>query len=241
MSSEFDLNESIPPLEDRSGVKNSEDLPANDVSIGNSPLPAVEIPSGVGSEAASETDRVCRVCHCEGDESRPLYHPCKCSGTIRYIHQDCLRNWLEFSKKQTCELCGESFTFQKVYATGAPPELSAWEIFIELLPTIMSTSYSAYLLFRCIFFLVLVVPLVTFVELEACLSIAFESSELLNSTYYILETFSGTAAAWIVGMFITLVVAITTSNIAFILSIIYPTSANAQVCFTYEKCTRYVN
>lgn len=31
---------------------------------------------------------ICRVCRCEGSVEQPLFHPCKCSGSIRYVHQD---------------------------------------------------------------------------------------------------------------------------------------------------------
>ena len=30
----------------------------------------------------------CRICSTPGTDEQPLFHPCKCSGTIRYIHQD---------------------------------------------------------------------------------------------------------------------------------------------------------
>lgn len=31
---------------------------------------------------------VCRVCRLEGDEEMPLIYPCKCSGSVRYVHPD---------------------------------------------------------------------------------------------------------------------------------------------------------
>jgi E3 ubiquitin-protein ligase MARCH6 len=31
---------------------------------------------------------VCRVCRVEGDEEMPLIYPCKCSGSVRYVHAD---------------------------------------------------------------------------------------------------------------------------------------------------------
>lgn len=38
----------------------------------------------------------CRFCLCEDNEfSNPLINPCKCSGTMKYIHLDCLKNWLK--------------------------------------------------------------------------------------------------------------------------------------------------
>ncbi len=30
----------------------------------------------------------CRICSEPAEPGRPLYHPCKCSGTIRHVHQD---------------------------------------------------------------------------------------------------------------------------------------------------------
>ena len=38
----------------------------------------------------------CRICFCEGgfDGLNPLISPCKCSGSVKYIHLNCLRKWL---------------------------------------------------------------------------------------------------------------------------------------------------
>ena len=43
---------------------------------------------------------------------RPLFHPCKCIGSIRYIHQECLMQWMRHSKKEFCELCKHPIKFQ---------------------------------------------------------------------------------------------------------------------------------
>ncbi|KAM6496827.1 hypothetical protein JOM56_007300, partial [Amanita muscaria] len=65
----------------------------------------------------------CRICSTPGTDEQPLFHPCKCSGTIRYIHQDCLTTWLAHSKKRKCDLCNHPFSFTKVYAPNMPPTL----------------------------------------------------------------------------------------------------------------------
>lgn len=31
---------------------------------------------------------ICRVCRTEAEPDHPLFHPCKCSGSIRYVHSD---------------------------------------------------------------------------------------------------------------------------------------------------------
>lgn len=69
-----------------------------------------------------EEEPTCRVCHMEAeeDDGRPLYHPCLCRGSIKYVHQDCLLQWLEASRNSTkrCELCSSQFIFAPVYASG---------------------------------------------------------------------------------------------------------------------------
>ena len=54
---------------------------------------------------------ICRVCRCEGAPDRPLFHPCICTGSIKFIHQECLLQWLRYSKKEFCELCTHRFSF----------------------------------------------------------------------------------------------------------------------------------
>ena len=34
-----------------------------------------------------ETD-ICRVCRCEASFDKPLFYPCVCTGSIKYIHQE---------------------------------------------------------------------------------------------------------------------------------------------------------
>ena len=38
----------------------------------------------------------CRLCFCEGnfEGDNPLISPCKCTGSVTYIHLNCLRKWL---------------------------------------------------------------------------------------------------------------------------------------------------
>ncbi|KAL2170742.1 hypothetical protein VTG60DRAFT_4490 [Thermothelomyces hinnuleus] len=70
----------------------------------------------------SDTD-TCRICRGEGSEDEPLFFPCKCSGSIKYVHQDCLMEWLSHSQKKHCELCKTSFRFTKLYDPNMPKSL----------------------------------------------------------------------------------------------------------------------
>ena len=93
----------------------------------------------------------CRVCH-EGDTSNssigdaavslgPLYHPCKCDGSIKYVHQECLIQWLKISKKfQTNPKCELQYVvscfISRTYMHWMHPAMFSW-----LLKTHSSSCY----------------------------------------------------------------------------------------------------
>lgn len=69
---------------------------------------------------------MCWFCWLESDsESNPMVTPCKCDGSVKYIHFECLKKWLEnkMSSKSSdshhtlswkqfeCELCWNHFTY----------------------------------------------------------------------------------------------------------------------------------
>ncbi|KAK2116418.1 hypothetical protein P7K49_007044 [Saguinus oedipus] len=54
----------------------------------------------------------CRICHCEGDEESPLITPCRCTGTLRFVHQSCLHQWIKSSDTRCCELCKYDFIME---------------------------------------------------------------------------------------------------------------------------------
>ncbi|KAG7401069.1 hypothetical protein PHYBOEH_003264 [Phytophthora boehmeriae] len=83
-------------------------------------------PSDFQSEDEDENE--CRVCRGEAEPDRRLFAPCKCSGSIRFTHSDCLEQWLEHSGKTFCELCGHEFTFTPLYDANAPDVLPWTEL-----------------------------------------------------------------------------------------------------------------
>jgi hypothetical protein len=51
----------------------------------------------------------CRICY-EADP--PLYYPCKCDGSIKWIHEECLLQWIisrTDNRNYRCELCKEIY------------------------------------------------------------------------------------------------------------------------------------
>lgn len=77
-------------------------------------------------------DQVCRICGELGSSEEPLFHPCKCTGSIRHIHEICLVKWLSIKSTghahstasselhaiqgMRCELCGYFFEFAPEYS-----------------------------------------------------------------------------------------------------------------------------
>ncbi|KAI8143308.1 hypothetical protein BJV82DRAFT_612278 [Fennellomyces sp. T-0311] len=58
----------------------------------------------------SDDERTCRICgDGEEDQENALIRPCKCKGSMMYIHIDCLNRWRAMSPRQEshvqCDLC----------------------------------------------------------------------------------------------------------------------------------------
>ncbi|KAI4891360.1 hypothetical protein NFI96_022946 [Prochilodus magdalenae] len=86
-------------------------------------------------DTAEEAD-ICRVCRSEGTLDKPLYHPCVCTGSIKFIHQECLVQWLKHSRKEYCELCKHRFAFTPIYSPDMPSRLPVQDIFAGLVTSI---------------------------------------------------------------------------------------------------------
>lgn len=99
----------------------------------------------MGDSAEAPT---CRICRSEAEAGAPLFHPCKCTGSIGFCHQDwcvfadSLIEWLQHSQKKHCELCGYAFVFRKRYAQSMPGgrlspllyvRFAVWRIFAALM------------------------------------------------------------------------------------------------------------
>lgn len=62
-------------------------------------------------------EKMCRICFEEHNiEPNKLIRPCKCKGTQRFIHKECLLTWLNFNisnpeKRDYCDICKHKFKF----------------------------------------------------------------------------------------------------------------------------------
>ncbi|XP_061214781.1 E3 ubiquitin-protein ligase MARCHF8 isoform X1 [Neopsephotus bourkii] len=60
----------------------------------------------------STSGDTCRICHCEGDDESPLITPCHCTGSLHFVHQACLQQWIKSSDTRCCELCKYEFIME---------------------------------------------------------------------------------------------------------------------------------
>ena len=86
--------------------------------------------NGKGKNFLKNKNKICRICYQEEDDDllNPLIRPCKCSGSMKYIHLKCLLHWLKsrtanspfinsnenfnayyINQKTECELCKQLF------------------------------------------------------------------------------------------------------------------------------------
>lgn len=93
--------------------------------------------------AEVESERECRICRGEHEPGRPLLHPCRCSGSIKFTHEDCLVNWLAQSGSARCELCDHPFRFEPLYQPNTPSALPTKEFIIGVLALTSKTMKTA--------------------------------------------------------------------------------------------------
>lgn len=134
--------DSIASVRDSSVSSETEEHDADHLGVdGVSSLDSTAKPTESGEldkpleEESSERNRsessdvaMCRICG-QGAEEGPLYHPCRCSGSIAYVHEQCLRRWLAMRRTMgyifrlffyvDCSRCGHLETpYLRLYLTS---------------------------------------------------------------------------------------------------------------------------
>ena len=76
-----------------------------------------EIPN-VDFRAEGE-ERQCRICFA-GPERGMLFSPCRCNGSMRFVHVECLNNWRNMSRNPRsfygCDQCGYQYNLERTRA-----------------------------------------------------------------------------------------------------------------------------
>mmetsp|Transcript_9914 Transcript_9914/g.19227 ORF Transcript_9914/g.19227 Transcript_9914/m.19227 type:complete len:303 (-) Transcript_9914:189-1097(-) len=90
------------------------------------PAPDLEnqqLTSNVESDENLPSGSVCRICQ-DGQEGGELIHPCKCMGSMKYVHRECLDQWrsvttLNPDNMVRCEVCHHKYEFERADGRGA--------------------------------------------------------------------------------------------------------------------------
>ncbi|KAF0291561.1 E3 ubiquitin-protein ligase MARCH1 [Amphibalanus amphitrite] len=75
------------------------------------------------TSASTASMPICRICHMPSEERAELISPCRCAGTMQYIHTACLMHWIEVSSRRSkrppcCELCQYQYQRHKRFRVG---------------------------------------------------------------------------------------------------------------------------
>ncbi|XP_010263477.1 PREDICTED: probable E3 ubiquitin ligase SUD1 isoform X2 [Nelumbo nucifera] len=130
----------------------------------SSPSSPANTDNNISSKYDDEEDEedVCRICRNPGDAENPLRYPCACSGSIKFVHQDCLLQWLNHSNARQCEVCKHAFSFSPVYAENAPARLPVQEFVVGMA---MKACHVLQFFLRLAFVLsvwLLIIPFITY-------------------------------------------------------------------------------
>ncbi|ODV87729.1 hypothetical protein CANARDRAFT_5043 [[Candida] arabinofermentans NRRL YB-2248] len=114
----------------------------------------------------AKEEETCRICRCEGTPEDPLFHPCKCRGSIKYIHQDCLTSWLQHSKKTSCDICHSEYTFKTLYDANVPDKLPMKLILRKIADQIYDLLYKLLIGILVMIFVIFQIPIFTMFTLR---------------------------------------------------------------------------
>lgn len=94
------------------------------ISLISSLQEPVNIPE-VSTPSSTCSDRQCRICLlCHETKRAPLISACRCSGTVGYVHKNCLVRWIDVSSRKICsaprcEICNFKYKRRGVFTVSS--------------------------------------------------------------------------------------------------------------------------
>ncbi|KAM0955173.1 hypothetical protein ACFX2I_023531 [Malus domestica] len=76
------------------------------------------IEEGQGSRIGEQNE--CRICQ-EEDYLHKLEAPCRCNGTLKFAHRDCIQKWINERLSMTCEICNQPYEAGYTMVIPPPP------------------------------------------------------------------------------------------------------------------------
>ncbi|CAM4588987.1 unnamed protein product [Leuciscus chuanchicus] len=111
------LADPISEIENEDGACAGTDTPGEDIA-GQSAGKTETVGSSCSNESCIPTPG-CRICF-QGAEQGELLSPCRCAGSVRHAHQQCLLKWISEKGSWSCELCNYRFNILPIHIK--PPQ-----------------------------------------------------------------------------------------------------------------------
>ena len=89
---------------------------------------------------------ICKICYSGEEDNTPLIKPCLCKGSVKYVHQHCLQQWITVSAKKNCGLCKYGFEIEskvKPIHKWEMPDMSTVEK-VYAIATLMGVALPAF-------------------------------------------------------------------------------------------------
>ena len=94
--------------EDDLKIKTNSIISAKSSNLTKSNIPILKIMND-SKLFDSKENKICKICFEKETKLNPLISPCLCEGTMKYVHQSCLKHWIETSNIKPnlskCEIC----------------------------------------------------------------------------------------------------------------------------------------
>jgi hypothetical protein len=84
-------------------------------------------------------NKQCRICY---EENEPLIAPCKCDGSIKYVHETCILAWFEHQpdREIRCELCIQPYNVTYMYPFEYVFDLYEADYILYISPFFLTTA-----------------------------------------------------------------------------------------------------
>ena len=84
----------------------------------------------------------CRIC-LDSDGSE-LIVPCRCKGSLKYVHKDCLEQWITRSNRRICELCRRPYEIKVANDYNAKADRTLYWGFFLCGGVVLLLTYTLY-------------------------------------------------------------------------------------------------
>jgi hypothetical protein len=100
---------------------------------------------------------VCRFClHEDATATNPFFAPCRCTGSVRYVHVECMRTWLQTTTNPDfrirCQICSHAYHFPCKHPLETIPDITGTFFSYLLTPIVPSVGLFYAYLFVLAFF-----------------------------------------------------------------------------------------